>query len=102
MRESKGDKPLKNFTPQIIAISFSFQPFIGFIGLSSVFFAVIASYGICSAMGLLFSPMHNIVPFLLLGKVFSAIYFVARCHTVSVFITFLYGSKIRLASLFYY
>lgn len=59
----------KNFPPMNLMNFFFFlQPLLGFIGLSSVFLAVMASYGICSAMNLLFSPMHNIVPFLLLGE----------------------------------
>jgi Niemann-Pick C1 protein len=28
---------------------------------------IIVSYGFCSAVGLVFGPMHNVLPFLLLG-----------------------------------
>jgi len=36
-------------------------------GISGVIMGMIVSYGICSAMGLFFGPMHNVLPFLLLG-----------------------------------
>ena len=36
-------------------------------GLMSCGLSIGASYGICSAFGLTFSPMHNFIPFLILG-----------------------------------
>ena len=36
-------------------------------GIMSCGLAIFASYGICSAFGLTFSPMHNFIPFLILG-----------------------------------
>ena len=36
-------------------------------GLASVAMALFFSYGICSVFGLFFGPLHNIIPFLLLG-----------------------------------
>ena len=47
---------------------FSLQPLLGAIGLFCVFLSVMSSYGICSMLGLIFSPMHNMIPFLLMGK----------------------------------
>ncbi len=36
-------------------------------GLASVLLALITSYGLCSALGFFVSPLHNFIPFLLLG-----------------------------------
>lgn len=36
-------------------------------GISGVVMGIIVSYGFCSAIGLFFGPMHNVLPFLLLG-----------------------------------
>ena len=36
-------------------------------GISGVVMGIVVSYGICSAVGLFFGPMHNVLPFLLLG-----------------------------------
>ena len=52
------------------------KPFLGGIGLFCVFLAIISSYGICSLMGLVFSPMHNIIPFLIMGKTKTKIRFI--------------------------
>jgi len=38
-----------------------------FAGLASVAFGIVVSYGFCSGIGLFFGPMHNALPFLLLG-----------------------------------
>ena len=40
---------------------------LGLAGLSSVFMAMTTSYGICSMLGFFISPLHNFIPFLLLG-----------------------------------
>ena len=36
-------------------------------GIISIVMGIIVSYGFCSAVGLFFGPMHNVLPFLLLG-----------------------------------
>ena len=36
-------------------------------GIFGVIMGIIMCYGICSAIGLFFGPMHNVLPFLLLG-----------------------------------
>ena len=36
-------------------------------GLMSVLLSVLSTYGICSTIGLVFSPMHPMIPFLILG-----------------------------------
>ena len=36
-------------------------------GLFSALLAMVTSYGLCSALGFSFSPLHNFIPFLLLG-----------------------------------
>lgn len=36
-------------------------------GLGSVYMAMVASYGICCTLGFPFSPLHNFIPFLLMG-----------------------------------
>ena len=44
------------------------KPFLAGTGLFCVFLAIIGSYGVCSLFGLVFSPMHNIIPFLIMGR----------------------------------
>lgn len=41
--------------------------FLSLIGLMSVGMSIVASYGICCSLGFAFSPLHNFIPFLLLG-----------------------------------
>ncbi|TRY61569.1 hypothetical protein TCAL_14942 [Tigriopus californicus] len=41
--------------------------FVSLAGLVAVFMALIASYGICCSLGFPFSPLHNFIPFLILG-----------------------------------
>lgn len=36
-------------------------------GLTSVAMTIFASYGLCCSLGFAFSPLHNFIPFLLLG-----------------------------------
>lgn len=40
---------------------------LGLSGLFSVIMALVASYGVCSICGYFISPLHNFIPFLLLG-----------------------------------
>ena len=37
------------------------------VGISSTGLAVVASWGLCSAMGLSYGPMHSLIPCLLVG-----------------------------------
>ena len=37
----------------------------------SVALSILGCYGICATIGLIFSPMHGIVPFLILGTYIS-------------------------------
>ena len=41
--------------------------------------AIFASYGICSAFGLTFSPMHNFIPFLILGLGIDDMFVIVQC-----------------------
>jgi Niemann-Pick C1 protein len=41
--------------------------FLSVTGIFGVVLGIIVSYGFCSAIGLFFGPMHNVLPFLLLG-----------------------------------
>eukprot|EP00095_Tigriopus_kingsejongensis_P012251 snap_masked-scaffold472_size162276-processed-gene-0.4 protein:Tk12251 transcript:snap_masked-scaffold472_size162276-processed-gene-0.4-mRNA-1 annotation:"hypothetical protein DAPPUDRAFT_306990" len=43
------------------------RPFLSAVGIGCIALTVFTSYGLCSLMGFVFSPMHNIIPFLLLG-----------------------------------
>lgn len=56
------------------------KPFLGGIGLLCVFLAVTSAYGVCSAMGLVFSPMHNIIPFLLMGIGIDDMFVIVQSH----------------------
>ena len=41
--------------------------FLSMVGLASVGMAIGFAYGFCSLLGLAYGPLHNIIPFLLLG-----------------------------------
>ena len=43
------------------------RAFLSLAGLSCIGLTILVSYGLCSAFGLFYSPMHNVIPFLLLG-----------------------------------
>ena len=55
------------------------QTFLGSMGLISVLLSVLSSYGICSTIGLVFSPMHPIIPFLLLGIGIDDMFVIVQC-----------------------
>jgi len=44
-----------------------FQAFLSLAGLSCIGLTILVSYGLCSAFGLLYGPMHNVITFLILG-----------------------------------
>ena len=43
------------------------RPGISSVGICCCFLGLLTSYGICSGLGLVFSPMHAIIPFLFVG-----------------------------------
>lgn len=43
------------------------RPFLSFIGILCVWLSIGVSYGLCSFWGILFGPVNNVLPFLLLG-----------------------------------
>ena len=51
-------------------------------GIFGVIMGVIMSYGICSAIGLFFGPMHNVLPFLLLGIGIDDMFVIVQCWDV--------------------
>ncbi len=40
---------------------------------------IAAAYGACSALGVFFSPMHNVLPFLLLGIGIDDMFVIVQC-----------------------
>ena len=51
-------------------------------GVVGVVMGVIMSYGICSAIGLAFGPMHNVLPFLMLGIGIDDMFVIVQCWDV--------------------
>ena len=49
-------------------------------GLASIGMTVGFTYGICSAIGLFYGPMHNIIPFLLLGIGIDDMFVIMQCY----------------------
>ena len=49
------------------------------IGVASVGLAVVISFGVCSALGVFFGPVHNILPLLLLGLGVDDMFVVLQC-----------------------
>jgi hypothetical protein len=43
------------------------QAFLSMVGVGSIGLTILVTYGLCSAFGLFFGPMHNVIPFLFLG-----------------------------------
>ena len=50
------------------------------VGLFSVLLALISSYGLCSYLGFLISPLHNFIPFLLLGLGVDDMFVIVQAH----------------------
>jgi len=41
--------------------------YLSVVGILGIIMGIIVSYGLCSSLGLFFGPLHNVLPFLLLG-----------------------------------
>ena len=50
-------------------------------GIFGVIMGIIACYGICSALGLFFGPMHSVLPFLLLGIGIDDMFVIVQVNT---------------------
>ncbi|CAG7727935.1 unnamed protein product [Allacma fusca] len=55
------------------------RPLLSLAGLSCVGLAIIVSYGICSAFRGIYGPVHNILPFLLLGIGIDDMFVIMQC-----------------------
>ena len=51
-------------------------------GISGVIMGIFTSYGICSCFGLYFGPVHNVLPFLLLGIGIDNMFVIVQCWDV--------------------
>ena len=51
-------------------------------GVSGVIMGLVMSWGLCSAIGLFFGPMHNVLPFLLLGIGIDDMFVIVQCWDV--------------------
>ena len=49
-------------------------------GICCCFLGLLTSYGICSGLGLVFSPMHAIIPFLFVGIGIDDMFVIVQCH----------------------
>ena len=57
------------------------RPGLSSVGIFCCFLGVVTSYGICSAAGLVFSPMHAIIPFLFVGIGIDDMFVIVQCHS---------------------
>jgi len=55
------------------------RAFISLMGLASISMALFFSYGVCSLAGLPFGPLHNIIPFLLMGVGIDDMFVTVQC-----------------------
>ncbi|XP_023320290.1 Niemann-Pick C1 protein [Eurytemora carolleeae] len=55
--------------------------FLSLMGLMSVGISIFFSYGVCSLMGLQFGPLHNIIPFLILGIGIDDMFVTTQCFS---------------------
>ena len=50
-------------------------------GLCCCYLGLLTSYGICSGLDLVFSPMHAIIPFLFVGIGIDDMFVIVQCHS---------------------
>lgn len=55
------------------------RAFLSLTGILGVAMGIVTSYGLCSAMGLFFGPMHGVLPFLLLGIGIDDMFVIMQC-----------------------
>ncbi|XP_045592729.1 patched domain-containing protein 3 isoform X2 [Procambarus clarkii] len=55
------------------------RPLLSLLGLLSTFMAVGVSFGLCSAVGLLYGPVHTILPLLMLGLGVDDMFVIVQC-----------------------
>ena len=57
------------------------RPGLSSVGICCCFLGLLTSYGICSGVGLVFSPMHAIIPFLFVGIGIDDMFVIVQCHS---------------------
>ena len=55
------------------------RAYLSLAGIFSVVMGIGVSYGICSFCGLMFGPMHSVLPFLLLGIGIDDMFVIVQC-----------------------
>ncbi|XP_046631548.1 uncharacterized protein LOC124311207 [Daphnia pulicaria] len=55
------------------------RAFLSLTGIASVAMAILVSYGLCSAFGVFYGPVHSILPFLLLGIGIDDMFVIVQC-----------------------
>ena len=50
-------------------------------GLASVAMAILVSFGLCSAFGIFYGPVHSILPFLLMGIGIDDMFVIVQCYS---------------------
>jgi Niemann-Pick C1 protein len=55
------------------------RAYLSMAGMNGVIMGIIVSYGLCSACGLFFGPMHSVLPFLLLGIGIDDMFVIVQC-----------------------
>lgn len=55
------------------------RAFLSLTGIASVAMAIVVSYGLCSAFGVFYGPVHSILPFLLLGIGIDDMFVIVQC-----------------------
>eukprot|EP00095_Tigriopus_kingsejongensis_P000433 maker-scaffold171_size289870-snap-gene-1.39 protein:Tk00433 transcript:maker-scaffold171_size289870-snap-gene-1.39-mRNA-1 annotation:"hypothetical protein DAPPUDRAFT_306990" len=55
------------------------RAFLSLVGLASIGLTILVTYGLCSAFGLFYGPMHNVIPFLMLGIGIDDMFVIMQC-----------------------
>lgn len=55
------------------------QPVLSALGMLTTYMAVITAFGLCSAVGLLYGPVHNILPLLMIGLGVDDMFVIVQC-----------------------
>jgi len=57
------------------------RAFLSMMGLASVGMAILVSFGLCSAFGVFYGPVHSILPFLLMGIGIDDMFVIVQCYS---------------------
>jgi Niemann-Pick C1 protein len=55
------------------------RSWLSMVGILGVIMGIVVAYGICSAAGMFYGPMHSVMPFLMLGIGIDDMFVIVQC-----------------------